>query len=100
MWASVSGTAEESLTSRHRGTNVDPENTDTYLGFANAATEFASFLPTIRHLLAEPTGIKTRSDSWKWIATQVPGNARDQHWPHADRLRDIGAIFPRAFFSI
>ena len=62
-WACARGPAEKSLTSRRRGANVDLKNSDIFSEFFNAAVESATFPHTVRHLQAEATGIKTRSDS-------------------------------------
>ena len=53
-----------------------------------------------RHLRAEATGIKTRSDSLKWIVAKVKRHLPDPQWHRADLVANIGVTPSRIFRRI
>ena len=52
------------------------------------------------HSHAEAMGIQTRSDAWRWVASQANSHSPDPHWLRADLVGNIGVTPPMIFGRI
>ena len=65
---------------------VDLDNSMAFLQVFTTASEFAALPDSTSHPRAEAVGIKSRLESWEWVARQVRGFLRDPDWKHVELI--------------
>ena len=96
-WSGRISSVQTSVFARDDASGADLPDTEKYPSFFLGALEFAIFPHARRPQYAAASGINNRLLAWKWAASQIQDNVRDEQWMHANCLKDIADIFSRTF---